>query len=94
VAPHLPSCSMNLYEWSSGYNGKTILRSQRDEERFEWDMDSSDTDVMHASGTFFIPVNEAWMHLSTLVNVFKKAGLPYEVGIDDEYGELAYSTKL
>ena len=82
---------MNLEAWTSKYNGKVILRSQHEDERFEWAMDSSDTDVMVATGEVFLPVEEAWELLKSLSNVLVRVGFPHELLLDDEEEKLTHS---
>jgi hypothetical protein len=91
IRKHLADCSINLETWTSGYNGKVILRSQFEEERLEWNMDSSDTDVLMASGVVFLPVDEAWALLKSLSDVLTRAGFPHELLLDDEEEKLAHS---
>jgi hypothetical protein len=91
IRKHLADCSINLKPWTSGYNGKVILRSQFEDERFEWNMDSSDTDVLAANGAVFLPVDEAWALLKSLSDVLIRAGFPHELLLDDEEEKLAHS---
>ena len=91
VQKYLDGCSMNLKPYVSGYNGKVVLRPQPKEDRFEWDMDPSDTDVLVASGEVFLPVDKAWELLKSLSDMLAQAGFPHEVLLDDEGGKLAHS---
>jgi hypothetical protein len=91
IQDHLSQCELNLEAWESGYSGKVILRSRWDEERFEWDMDSSDTDIMVAHGRMFLTADRAWQLLQSLSNVLSAAHFPHEIAMDDEQGNKTYS---
>jgi hypothetical protein len=91
IEAHLCGCALNLEAWTSGHNGKVVLRRRPGEERFEWDMDPSDTETMTASGCVFLPVDEAWRLLQSLSAALSAAGFPHEIAIDDEQGSPAYS---
>ena len=91
IQPHLSDCLMKLEPWTSGYNGKVILRSQSEDKRFDWAMDSSDTDVLVATGELFLPVDEAWKLLKSLSDVLVRAGFPHKMLLDDDEEKLAHS---
>ena len=74
----LPGCGLPLYAWKSGYNGKVILRASSDD-AFDWNMDSSDDDYMDASGSFFVPVEEAERMLKSLSKSLADAGFPHQI---------------
>ena len=82
---------MKLEPWTSGYNGKVILRSQSEDKRFDWAMDSSDTDMLVATGELFLPVDEAWKLLKSLSDVLVRAGFPHKLLLDDDEEKLAHS---
>ena len=92
IERNLNICILPLETWKSGYNGKVILRTKFGEDKdIEWAMDSSDTDILVASGSIFKPVNEAWNELETLSASLTKSGYPHSIGIDDEAGNKKYS---
>lgn len=93
IEQHLQLCAMDLEPWVSGYNGKVILRNRHDEERFEWAMDPSDTDVLVADGDIFMPVVEAWNLIKPLSMALENAGFSHRLGIDDEQARAKYSSE-
>lgn len=76
---------IGLHIWRSGANQKNILRSHLDCD-FEFDMDTSDNDVLFASGDFECNVEEAKHILLKLSNILKAANYPHRVGMDNEAG--------
>jgi hypothetical protein len=91
IHEHLEYSKMNLVPKESGYNGKIILRRSPSETRFDWQMDSSDTDTMVANGVFFLPVDEAKLLLKSLSDMLISAGYPHQIFIDDEKGANTFS---
>ncbi len=84
-------CTLPLEAWKSGYNSKVILRSKFNEgATIEWDMDSSDTEMMVASGCIYKSVEESRNELETLSVALKQAGFPHSIGLDDETGNKKY----
>ena len=90
IEEHLKKCRLSLTPYLSG-NNKVILREKFDESRFEWNMDSSENEIMVASGNFFIPVDESWRLLEDLAIILKSSGFPHEISIDDETGNKKHS---
>jgi hypothetical protein len=88
IEGHLHLCKMGLAPYRSGFNGQLILRSQIGEERFEFDMDPSTTDTLHASGTIYLSEAEAWVLLQSLSTALSAAGFPHKIRMDDACGEL------
>ena len=91
IHEHLKYCKMNLEPWESGDNGKIILRSCPSEDRFEWQMDTSDTDTLIANGDFFLPFEEAKLLLRSLSDMLISAGYPHQISIDDEKGDNTFT---
>ncbi len=91
IEEYIGKCRLPLIPYLSGYNNKVILRIDGEDSRVEWDMDSSDNEIMVASGTFFIPVDEAWQLLEDISLALTSSGFPHEIGIDDEDGNKKYS---
>jgi len=91
IEKHLDKCKLSLKPYLSGYNNKVILKNDMDDDRFEWGMDSSDTDVMVASGYICMPVASAWKLLKSLSFALTAAGFPHKIGLDDEEGNKKYS---
>jgi hypothetical protein len=58
------------------------------EERFEFDMDPSTTDTLHASGNIYLTEVEAWALLESLSTALSAAGFSHKIGMDDARGEL------
>ena len=91
IHEHLEYCKMKLAPWESSYNGKIILRSCPSEDRFTWQMDTTDADTMVAKGDFFLPFDEAKLLLKSLSDMLISAGYPHHISIDDEKGENTFS---
>jgi len=68
---------LNLSTWISGYNGKTILRSDSSGP-IDLDMDSSDTDIMYGSGIIELDYGSAKLIVDKLSEVFRAKGYPHE----------------
>ena len=75
-------CELPLYAWTSGYNGKVVLRASSDD-GFEWNMDSSDDDVMFASGVLGLNAEDAEKKLRSLSECLARAGFPHCILLDD-----------
>jgi hypothetical protein len=88
VEPHLHLCKMNLVAYRSGFSGQVILRSRIGEERFEFDMAPSTTDILYASGYIRLSEAESWALLESLSAALSAAGFPHEIAMDDARGEL------
>lgn len=91
---HLNKCNLPLVPYLSGYNNKVILRSDRDEYWFEWHMDSSDSEIMVASGDLLMPVDEAWRLLNTLSISLTCSGFPHKIYLDDELGDIKHASSF
>ncbi|MFK8012693.1 MAG: hypothetical protein AB8B80_11665 [Marinicellaceae bacterium] len=91
IEEYIGKCRLPLTPYLSRYNNKVILKCDGENSRVEWNMDSSDNEIMIASGTFFIPVDEAWQLLSGLSLTLTSSGFPHKIGIDDEEGSKTYS---
>ncbi len=79
--------ALPLYSWESGYNGKVILRASQDD-RLEWNMDSSDDDNLFASGDIFEAVEVAEGKLRWLSSCLAAAGYSHSILLDDPEGNL------
>ena len=90
IEKYIHSCKMNLKIHKSGFNGKIILQSVLDEDRFDWEMDSSETNIMIASGDFFIELAEAKELLDSFSYILSIGGFRHRWGIDDETGNVKY----
>lgn len=88
IEPHLHLCNMDLTARVSGFTGQVILSSKVGEERFEFEMDPSNTDTLDASGAVFCAEVEAWALLESLSNALCAAGFSHEIGMDDANGDL------
>lgn len=87
IEPALAEAGLPLYAYRSGYNGKVILRSSRDDE-LEWEMDSSDTDLMRADGDVYGTEHDAETLLRSLSGCLAKSGFPHSILLDDPDGNL------
>lgn len=87
IEPHLSHCDLALSPWQSGYNGKIILRSPVDAD-FEWEMDSSDDEIMFASGSLTGEARAAEARLRTLSTALRMAGFRHRILLDDPLGNL------
>jgi hypothetical protein len=88
IEPYLSSFRLGLKPYRSAFNGQVILRMSRDDGRFEFEMDSSTTDTLRASGDLDFPESEAWEHIESLSKLLKLAGFPHRIGMDTADGEL------
>ncbi|MEM7246912.1 MAG: hypothetical protein AAF533_16300 [Acidobacteriota bacterium] len=77
---------MNLMRWTSGYDGRVLLREQPDEERFDWTMESAGREKVVAYGEVFLPFDEAWPLLESLSLLLEESGYSHRLGLDDESG--------
>ena len=93
IEKYLDECDLPIVNYLSGYNRKVILRESGADDDFYWDMDSSDTDIMVASGVFKMDRKLAWAKLESLSRVLKKAGFPFRIGLDGEDGNKAHESK-
>jgi len=84
----LDSCAMPLYAYVSGYNGKVILRQRLHDSCMCWEMDSSDEDIMFASGSTFGTASDAEVKLRSLSECLTRAGFPHQILMDDCEGLL------
>jgi len=91
IEKHMHHSNLPLVTHESGFNGKTILRSSNSEAWFVWSMDSSDTNLLVASGNISLPVDEAWRQLESLSVVLTASKFPHKLGIDDERGNMKHS---
>ena len=92
IEQHWDECDLPLEPYLSGYNRKVILREAGAKDDFHWHMDSSDTEIMVASGVFRMDVTRAWAKLESLSRVLRKAGFPFRIGLDDEDGTPAHES--
>jgi hypothetical protein len=90
VEPYLADCAFALEAWRSGYNGKVILRAARHAD-FDWDMESSDTDFMFASGAIGGDLPQAEARLRMLSAALGKANFPHQLKLDSTPGVLRAS---
>ena len=91
ISAHLHLCRIPLVEWRSGFNGKHILREGADlGDDIEFDMDSSTTDTMFASGSICgAAMADAEELLASLSTCLQAASVPHEILLDDTDGNLA-----
>jgi hypothetical protein len=87
MEPTLRDGELPLYPWKSGYNGKIILRASQDD-GLEWDMDSSDDNLMFVSGGIFAPVEVAERKLRWFSSCLATAGFNHSILLDDPDGNL------
>ena len=80
-------CNLPLTSYVSGYNGKTILKVNNDKAWLDWSMDSSDTDILVATGNISLPVDDSWELLESVCMVLTKSSFPHKAIIDDEKGK-------
>ena len=81
------TCEISLDPWTSGYNGKIILRTPFDSE-MEWDMESSDDDIMFASESMAVTASDAEAKLRSLSECLRQAGFRHRILIDGPDGQL------
>jgi hypothetical protein len=79
--------ALPLYSQKSGYNGKVILRASQDD-RLEWNMDSSDDNFLFASGDVFDSAEVAEGKLRWLSSCLAAAGFSHSILLDDPDGNL------
>ncbi len=94
IETYIQDSQMNLEPYESGYNGKIILRSRIDEKEFEWSMDSSDSNILTATGEFYKSAPESKKMIESLSYIISLGGFPHEWRIDDEEGNLIYSGRF
>jgi hypothetical protein len=85
---YLHLCKMDLVPYRSGFNGQVILRPRTGEGRFQFHMDPSTTETLHASGDIFLNEAAAWEQLESLSSALAAAGFSHTLGMDDARGEL------
>lgn len=83
IEAHLSKCQLNLSAYTSGHNGKVVLRA-KDDSGFEWSMDSSDGDVIYGSGEILKGADFAIEALESLSLILRAMNLPHVIWIDDE----------
>jgi len=88
IERHLHLCKMDLVAYRSGFNGQVILRPRAGEDRFEFHMDPSTTETLHASGDVYLSEAAAWELLNSLSGAFGAAGFAHILCMDDTRGEL------
>jgi hypothetical protein len=88
IERHLHLCKMDLAAYRSGFNGQVILRPRPGEERFEFHMDPSTMETLHASGDIYLSEAAAWELLDSLSSALGAAGFSHILGVDDTRGEL------
>lgn len=86
IKNEIDSSGLGLYVYLSGFNNKCILKN-RVESKIDIGMDTSTTDMMHASGYIEADFNSAKEMMAQLSEIFKTAGYPHKIGVDDENGE-------
>lgn len=86
IKDEIDSSGLGLYVYLSGFNNKHILKN-RIESKIDIGMDTSTIDMMHASGHIESDFNTAKELMARLSEIFKTAGYPHKIGIDDENGE-------
>ena len=94
IENHIQNCRMKLEPWTSGYNSKIILKKMSDGEEFEWSMDSSDKNVLVATGEFVKPVDKSKELIESLSHILSVSGFSHKWILDDEEGNLKYSGKF
>lgn len=83
IEPVLPTCSLPLMAWKSGFNGKVILRlSDVATDEIEFAMDSSTDDTLYASGYVCWTAEKAFSEFLSLSRALESAGFPHVIGID------------
>lgn len=87
IADTISLCDLPLCAWTSGYNGKVILHAS-EVDWLEWEMDSSDSDKMFASGLIAGSVEEAESKLRSLSECLVRAKVPHCILLDDVEGNL------
>jgi hypothetical protein len=90
IEPHLARCGLALEAWKSGYNDKVILRALPDSE-LAWEMDSSDSALMFASGCISNDLRTADAQLRKLSTALRMARFPHRILLDDAAGNLHVS---
>jgi len=87
IEPHLADCAMPLQPYRSGFNGQVILRHGGDIDAFEFDMDPSATEALHASGSIFREEPQAWRMVESLSQALRLAGFPHRAAMDNAAGD-------
>jgi hypothetical protein len=87
IEPHLAHCVLGLKPYRSGHNGKVVLRSDIGAD-YEWNMDSSDTALMFASGAIPGDAMAAATKLQSLSLALCKTNFAHKILLDDPHGEL------
>jgi len=81
----LAASVLGLEIYHSHFNNKNILRGSND--AIELDMQTSTTDVMHASGVVFRDFATAVSLMRELSGIFRMAGYRHKIGVDNEAGD-------
>ncbi|WMS86587.1 hypothetical protein [Pleionea litopenaei] len=85
IEAHLSKCRLSLNAYTSGHNGKVVLRA-KDDSDFEWSMDSSDGEIVFGSGEIFKGVDFTIKALESLSLILRTKKLPHVIWVDDENG--------
>ena len=83
IEAHLSKCRLSLTTYTSGHNGKVVLRA-KDDSDFEWSMDSSDGEIIYGSGEIFEDADFTIEALESLSMIFRAMKLPHVIWVDDE----------
>ncbi|MDX2204947.1 MAG: hypothetical protein NW223_19515 [Hyphomicrobiaceae bacterium] len=87
IAPGLLERRLALRPYTSGYNGKVILKAT-DAAPFTWSMDATDAVIQFASGFFPGHEDAAATLLRSLSEVLKAARFAHQILLDDRQGNL------
>lgn len=90
IEPHLQACELPLRAYRSGFNGHVLLRQAGGADAFEFDMQPSTTEVVHATGSIFSEQACAWRMIESLSRALRRAGFAHWARMDRARGAGLY----